>query len=51
MPNLNPVQRSETFETDLNGLHNLHDISTSVYYEGETIQCGRGGMFQNNDKS
>ena len=35
---------------DLNGLHDLHDISTSGYYEGgKTSAVER--VFQNNEKS
>ena len=30
---------------DLNGLHDLRDISTSGYYEGDKNQYDRGGIF------
>ena len=30
---------------DLNGLHDLCDISSSGYYEGDKNQCGREGIF------
>ena len=36
---------------DLNGLHDLHDISTSGYYVGEKNQYSLDGIIQNNEKS
>ena len=36
---------------DLNGLHNLHDISTSGFYEGEKNYINRKEIFQNKEKS
>ena len=42
---------AEIWLVDLNGLHDLYDISTSGYYEGEKNQYGREEIFQNNEKS
>ena len=36
---------------DFNGLHDLCDISTSSYYEGDKNHYSREGIFQNNEKS
>ena len=36
---------------DLNGLHDLRDISTSGYYEGDKNQYGREEFFQHKEKS
>ena len=51
MPNLNPVHWSEPLEVDLNSLHDLRDISTSWFHEGDKNQWGREVIFQNNEKS
>ena len=42
---------AKLLKIDLNGSHDLRDITTSGYYKGDKNQYGREGIFQNNEKS
>ena len=45
------VSEAKLLKVYLNGLHDLHDISTFGYYECEKNYYNRKGIFQNKDKS
>ena len=42
---------AKILQVDLNGLQDLHDISTSGYYEGEKKLERSKGIFKNKEKS